>query len=462
MRNAKEASEQAARIYEVLVSKPAFANYKRMDEAIYYYAFELGELGEETKMQAAYQRLINDFPNSPFISNAYLAFADFYYGKGDIGSAVRLYERVTQFPDSPVYAYALYKLAWCHLNPIGQFDARYDKSLNYFVETIKATIEGRAGSEANGKQLRRDARRDLVRAYVHASKPTKAWEFFEKVGNGPGKDESDARKMMELLANQYFGDGQYTESTYIYKKLQELFPSDPMTCDWQGKIVVNTLATDNKEVQWNETELLAKEWNKYKDADINKAAKKQCRDNALATMKQMATTWHDEAQKTKLPRTYELAENAYRFFLETFPKDEEAYELQYYYAELLWALAENYYASKDKNERNKGLEYFKKAHDQFVKALELKPDGKFTQDAAYAQMLAMKNYLEYDETGGAKKSCESTPRAPASIARPRRRRRPRPTTRARVRSTRPPTSRSATTPTTRSRCSARTTSTSST
>jgi TolA-binding protein len=405
-KDARDSSEAAARVYEALVNDAKFATYPRMDEALYYYAFELGELGEEQKMQLAYQRLINDFPNSPYISNAYLAFADYYFGKGDIGSAVRLYERVIEFPDSPVYAYALYKLAWCHLNPIGAMEARFDKSLDYFVKTITATKEGRAGSEANGKQLRRDARRDLVRAYVHASKPSKAWEFFEKVGNGPGNDENDARKMMELLANQYFGDGQYTESTFIYKKLQELFPSDPMTCDWQGKIVINTLATDNKDVQWNETELLAKEWLKFKDGDFKKAVKKQCRDNALATMKQMATVWHDEAEKTKLGHTYELAENAYRVFLTTFQGDEDAYELQYYYSELLWALATQYYASKDKAERAKGLDYFKKAHDEFVNTLELKPDGKYTADAAFAQMLAMKNFLEYDETGGQKKSCK--------------------------------------------------------
>lgn len=406
MRDARDSSEKAARIYQALVDNPKFATYKRMDEALYYYAFELGELGEEKKMQAAYQRLINDFPNSPFIAQAYLAFADYYFGKGQIGNAVRLYERVTQFKDSPVYAYALYKLAWCHLNPIGEFDARYDKSLNYFVATINATKEGRAGSEANGKQLRRDARRDLVRAYVHASKPSKAWGFFQKVGNGPGKDEQDARKMMELLANQYFGDGQYTESTFIYKKLQDLFPDDPMACEWQGKIVVNTLATDNKEVQWNETENLGKYWVKFKDSKFKKAVKKKCRDNALNTMKQMATVWHDEAEKTKLERTYQLAENAYKVFLGTFPGDKDGYELQYYYAELLWALATNAYNSKDKDERERGLEYFKRAHDQFVATLKLNPEGKYTQDAAYAQMLSMKNYLEYDETGGKKKSCK--------------------------------------------------------
>ncbi len=406
LRDAKDSSQSASRIYEALVSNSQFSSYKRMDEALYYYAFELGELGEETKMQAAYQRLINDHPNSPYIANAYLAFADYYFTKGQIGNAVRLYERVTQFKDSPVYAYALYKLAWCHLNPIGEFEARYDKSLNYFVATINATKEGRAGSEANGKQLRRDARRDLIRAYVHASKPSKAWGFFSKIGDGPGKDESDSRKMMELLANQYFGDGQYTESTFVYKKLQDLFPNDAMACEWQGKIVVNTLATDNKEVQWNETESLGKYWVQVRDSKAKKNLKKKCRDNALATMKQMATVWHDEAEKTQLERTYQLAENAYSVFLDTFPGDKDGYELQYYYAELLWALATNAYNSKDKDERKRGLEYFKAAHDQFVKTLELDPKGKYTADAAFAQMLSMKNYLEYDETGGQKKSCK--------------------------------------------------------
>ena len=166
-KDARESSEAAARIYEALVSDAKFSAYPRMDEALYYYAFELGELGEESKMQLAYQRLINDFPSSPYISNAYLAFADYYFGKGDIGSAVRLYERVVEFPDSPVYAYALYKLAWCHLNPIGAMDARFDRSLDYFVKTITATKEGRAGSEANARQLRRDARRAVSGIPIH-------------------------------------------------------------------------------------------------------------------------------------------------------------------------------------------------------------------------------------------------------------------------------------------------------
>src|SRR5262249_42675351 len=149
-------------------------------------------------------------------------------------------------------------------------EPRYDKSLSYFTMTIQATLEGRAGSEENARQLRSDTRRDLVRALVHVAKPTKAWDFFQKWGNGPGKDEQDARRMMLLLANQYFGEGQYTESTYIYKQLQELFADDPERCAWQQKVVVNTLATDDKNIQWKETERMGEVWTSIKDSQLPK------------------------------------------------------------------------------------------------------------------------------------------------------------------------------------------------
>ena len=405
---AKKASAEAVKVYKALVSTPAFAKYKRMDEAIYYYAFELGQLGRESEMKQAYLRLIREYPNSKFIANAYLSFADYYFARNKIAEALKLYQKiVTGYPDSPVYAYALYKIAWCYLNPIGTAEPQYDKSLSYFVKTINATLQGKAGNEANARQLRRDARRDLVRAYVHAGRPSKAWSFFQKVGNGPSKKEDMARKMMEMLAVAYFGEGMYVESTAIYKKLQEIYPNDPLACEWQGRIVVNALATDDKAIQWKETERLAQYWEEYRDSNHKKSVKRKCYNEALDTVKQMATVWHDEAEKTHRLDTYDYAEKAYQAFLRYFPKDKDAYEMQYYYAELLWAQAVNHYNSKDRKEQTLGLEYFKKAHDEFVKVLEMNPKGKYTKDAAYAQMLAMKNALEYDETGGRAKACKT-------------------------------------------------------
>lgn len=404
-KKAKEASGQAVKLYKALVMSPALSKYKRIDEALYFYAFELGQLGREAEMKDAYVKLIQDYPNSQYIPNAYLSFADYYFNKNQIGDALRLYEKVITFKDSPVYAYALYKMGWCHLNPVGTAEPRYDLSLQYFVNTVKATIEGRAGSEGNAQQLRRDARRDMVQAYAQVGKVTKAYEFFKQIGDGPKKDESMSRKMMELLAVRYFGGGFYTESTYIYKQLQETFPEDPQTCEWQGRIVINALATDNKDVQWQETDKLGTYWDKFRDGKFKKSIKRKCRDETLDTMKQMATVWHDEAEKTKNADTYALAEQAYESFLRTFPKDKERYEIQLYYAELLWARGEALVEKKET--KDDGLKKFRRAHEEFVKVLEIDPSGKYTQDAAYAQMLAMKNALEYDETGGQSKACKT-------------------------------------------------------
>ncbi|HWB81648.1 MAG TPA: hypothetical protein VG755_42090, partial [Nannocystaceae bacterium] len=168
------AAAKAVDAYQVLATKPVFAKYKKLDEAIYFLAFELGQLGREAEMQDAYLRLLRDFPTSRYIPNALLSFADFYYGKNRIAEALKLYQKITDgYQDSPVYAYALYKMGWCYLNPIGTAEPEYAKSLDKFVATIEATLEGRAGNEENAKQLRRDARRDLVKAYVHAGKPSK-------------------------------------------------------------------------------------------------------------------------------------------------------------------------------------------------------------------------------------------------------------------------------------------------
>ena len=65
---AKEASEQAVKLYKALVTSPALSKYKRIDEALYFYAFELGQLGREAEMKDAYVKLIQDFRSFDFLS----------------------------------------------------------------------------------------------------------------------------------------------------------------------------------------------------------------------------------------------------------------------------------------------------------------------------------------------------------------------------------------------------------
>ncbi|MEM6992741.1 MAG: hypothetical protein AAF721_19660 [Myxococcota bacterium] len=407
LKRSREAGVNAVRTFHDLVNDKRLAGYKRMDESLYYYATELGNLGKSAEMQKAYVRLLRDFPTSPYRPQVYLSFADHKYNAGEIADALRLYQQIVDgFEDSPVYAYALYKIGWCHLNPVGTAPADYAKSLNSFVAAIKATKEGKAGSEANGRQLRREARRDLVKAYVHSSRPSAAWGFFAKVGNGPKPKENMQRKMMELLADAYYGEGDYVESSAIYKVLQRELPDDAQTCSWQARVVENALATDDKRIQWKETKDLTARWESFKSSDHKKIAKKKCRSDAVDALVQRATTWHDEANKTKQDEAYELAGYAYAEFLDKFPKHKDAYEMNFYLAEVKWAQAERLTESNSRKDKEAGRAMFCESAEAFIETLEAKPTGKLTREAAYAQMLAWKNCTNYDEIGAKGLACE--------------------------------------------------------
>ena len=66
-----------------------------------------------------------------------------------------------------------------------------------------------------------------------------------------------------------------------------------------------------------------------------------------------------------------LDKNVYKVFLDHFPKDKDAYEMNFYYGELLWTLSN-----------------WKDAAEQYTHVVEMKPEGKYVKEAAYAARTA--------------------------------------------------------------------------
>ena len=94
-----------------------YRKYERMDEVLFRLAYLLQTIGKEEQAREFFLRLIKDYPNSKYIPNAYLSFAQFYFDKGEMEAAKKFYEKVEQFPKSDVYGYAIYKKGWCLHQP---------------------------------------------------------------------------------------------------------------------------------------------------------------------------------------------------------------------------------------------------------------------------------------------------------------------------------------------------------
>jgi tetratricopeptide (TPR) repeat protein len=360
---------------ESYVAASQYRKYDRMDEVLFKLAYLLQTIKKEDQAREFFLRLIKDYPNSKYVPDAYLSFAQYYFEKGEMQAALKFYEKVEQFPKSPVYGYAVYKKGWCYIN-LGDFKT----ALQTFVDVIKLAQAGKAGGNpAQNKQLEREAKKDVVKAYARTpgAGPDRAWDFFNRVGGDM------APKMTEGLAELYWEQGQFADSTKVYHKLMALNPDSVRLCEWQNKVVRNTLSAGTKKDQVQEINRLGIAYDRVKAAaGAKKDVVDECKNAFHDISKELALVWHKEAQRTKNPDTYVLVRYVYKDYLDRFSGERGAIDMAFYYAEVLWT-----------------TQNWREAADQYTKVVQMDPKGKYVKEAAYASVLAWKNALNIDDQG---------------------------------------------------------------
>jgi TolA-binding protein len=352
------------------VGATKYPKYERMDEALFRLAALLTSVKKDDQAREYFHRLIKDYPNSKYIPDAYLAFAEHAFERGEMDAALKFYEKVEQFPRSSVFPYAAYKRGWCYVN-LGD----HKTALESFVGVVRLTQTGKVSVDPRQLQvLAKEAKKDVVKAYAHIGGADKARLFFAKVGG------DYAPKMMELLAELYWEQGKPPESTRVYKQIIADNMSSPRVCEWQSKILRNALSLTSydKALVTQELERLGAVYERALPAKREQA--EECRASFHDAARELALVWHREAQKTQDPPTFELADRAYRLFLANFRDDKQAYEMSFYRGELLWVLRR-----------------WKDAAEQYTEVAEAQPAGKYRREAAFAAVLAWKNALMIED-----------------------------------------------------------------
>lgn len=358
---------------EAYIEASKFKKYDRMDEVLFKLAYLLQTVKKEDQAREFFHRLIKDYPNSKYVPNAYLSFAEYFFGKGEMENALKFYEKVEQFPKSTVYGFAVYKKGWCYIN-MGDFK----RALEIFVDVIRLCQSGKIDKAQRGP-LEREAKKDVVKAYARTpgANADRAWDFFQRVGG------DFAPKMMEALAELYWEQGMFGESTKVYRKIIAMNQQSPRLCEWQNKIVRNTLSQGTKRDQVQEIQRLGAIFEAVRGMQgVKKDILDECKNSYHDTTKELALIWHKEAQKTKNPDTYQLVRFIYKEYLSHFASEKGAVDMAFFYGEVLWV-----------------TESWKEAAEQYTKVVEMDPKGKHVQEAAYAAVLAWKNALNIDDQG---------------------------------------------------------------
>ena len=366
----------AVKVYKALADNDAFRNYSNMPKALFFYGYTLQSGKYMKEAREVYDKLLKNYPQSPYVPEAHLAFADYHFENGQLADAEARYKRVLQFPKSGVYWYAMYKMGWVHLN-LGQ----HQDALEVFYNVAMNTK-----NDKKKEILNRAAKKDIVRAYAEVGNVQKAYNYFTKV------DKNFSFDMYQLLGDYFVEQGKSEKGIYVFRDLVGIAPKNKNVCLWQYNVAHLMLTAGSNQDKVEEIEKLVKLYGVLRDNKTLPAAEaSECHDNAAAMAGELARAWHSESAKTKNPETLAYAEKLYKVYLDVFKDAEDYAETQYYYSELIWSRAES-----EKNQRL-ATELWENAAIAFTDVVKTgKVDQKLMRESAYAAVLAWKNALNVD------------------------------------------------------------------
>lgn len=339
--------------YRAIIQR--YSDYARMDEVLFFLGFNLWEADKKKDAITVYQKLLKDFPNSKYQPDAWVAVGQYFFdtseGRRDsLERALAAFKKAVTFTDSKVYGYAIYMQGWCYAN-LGDHRSAMDK--------FKAVIyygELQDKSDKRATSLAREARKDYVVAYSHVGDVIAAKNDFQKVGG-----DEHWWGMLKGLANLYYEDGKDKEATITYNTLIKQRPLSPEAPFFQGRIVDCVMRVGNKRVTVNQVRELVRIIKDVEAAhsgknlsDEDKKALADARELAERTLSNLAVNWHNEARKTRDDTVFEQAAMIYQDYLEVFADSPKAYDLRFFYAELL----------------NDNLHRFDRAADEYTRVLQ--------------------------------------------------------------------------------------------
>lgn len=378
-REAEKVRSETLRLYELILKQ--YPKYPRGDEVLFALAFNLQETGKADTAVKHYEELLSRFPSSRFVPDSLVQLGDYWFDHNNLAKAQSYFDRAYRRDVPKIRSYALYKLAWCDYN-----DGRIEDALKKLQQVIDF-------AEKHGDQmvdLRNEALRDCVTAFVQLGRPDDAIQYFRQ--KAPPERQT---KLIVRLAQALYDAGQHESAIKTYKVLLAADPTRPDAPEFQQAIVRGYEGLRQRSQVRAEVQKLAdlyrpgSPWWKANEKD--KSVLRNAFSVAEESLRVLVTDYHQEAQKTQQVETYRLARDIYKKYVDAFGSNNDdayvsdyAFNLRYYYAEILWALEDWKAAARE--------------YDAVVQAkIPDRSEAKEIANAEYRKMAAYNAILAYDK-----------------------------------------------------------------
>jgi len=319
----KAAQKSAVRYYAEIAKR--HPSYSKLDEVLYYLAYEHERIGDLESARKVYYELIQKTPKSRFVPNAYFAFGELFFqeAQGDPSKwelAAQAYRAAIGYPppDNKAHGIARYKLAYVHWNR-----GELAEALNELKKVVEYGTQ--FASLPNATALARAARRDMVSVYAASGAPERAFSFFQPLSGDGAGETARTFALLDQLGLAYFDSGHYRETIALYRDLSRRDPGI-RSCHYQTEVTsaIQALKSGDKPaiVAVLEEQLAVRE--RFAKGDASAAAKLECANQSAELVAETAMAWHLEAvgsgavRGTNNPSTLAFAARLYRRVLDTF------------------------------------------------------------------------------------------------------------------------------------------------
>lgn len=386
------------RIYDRILTK--HPDFDRYDLVLYMKAYALIEVGRVDEALVGYRRIIDEFPQSRFVPDAHMAFAESYFtGSYDYQAALNEYEEVLKHRESELADLALFKSAWC----LWKLDRTRDAATRFReVLDLSARSRGMSGARRQRLQeLQNEALEYLIRVFTEDERNTAAdlHKFLSQIGG-----EQYAAKMLRRLSQAFYDQARYDRAIEAYQLLLEREPMAEEAPEWQQQIALSEASIDDAPATIAALEKLASGYRRgtpwaaqQADAEVVARAERM----AEREVRARALRFHEQAQRDRQQTRFEQAAQLYRIHVANFPDAAASYEVQFYLAEILFHR----------------LQRYEEAGDAYLAAARKKRDGQYTQDALYNAIMSFERVRE-KELEGCKPVAATVGTTPATAAAP--------------------------------------------
>lgn len=353
-----------------------FKKFPEMDSVLFNNAFAHQLLGDANGSEKIYLQLVRNYPNSSLVPDTLLALGELYYDNAKFRLALEQFENLSKYPDSRVYSYGMYKMAWTYYNL-----KNTSQGIQKLVEVLKLNPPLRPDENfTKGHYLRKEALRDLGLFVADELPASELYSFF--------KDKTAANELGQVmidLAKFYETHNREKEinlflNEFIKKESENAFVVSAYLIMVSGSetLKLRDLVIENLQ----KASELCKPGSSWRISQSEEIIENSCRKEFRQASLEIASKWWEIWLKNKQHVAFsQLTEKAFRIILDNDDHEKPDLKTRYALAELLFQLGK-----------------FDESSDHYKFVGDRTPDKTLAHDSTYAALFAKEKSLEAKKT----------------------------------------------------------------